>query len=133
MVEKRLRKISFLKEESLPPTVYGSKNFKILLVGWGSTLPIIDEARTLLDRTDISLLHFSQVYPLHVRSTHYLQNAEKIISIENNATGQFAQVLQQETETAVDAKILQYTGHPFSVETLFEKLSRTIQLLEKRS
>lgn len=133
MVEKRLRKNTLLKEESIAPTVYGAKNFKIILVSWGSTLPIIDEARTLLDRPEVSLLHFSQVYPLHVSSTHYLQNAEKIISIENNATGQFTQLLQQETDTAVDAKILQYTGHPFSVETLIEKISATIHALEEAS
>lgn len=131
MVDKRLKKIHKLQEESIPPKLFGSADYEILLIGWGSTLSIIKEALERLDRSDVSFLHFSEVYPLHLKTKKYLQKAKRIIGIENNATGQFAKLVQQETGIGVDAHILQYTGHPFSVETLLEKIPDTIQALEE--
>lgn len=132
MVEKRLQKTQLLQKNSIPPSLTGPKNYKILLVGWGSTKPVIQETMKQLPHKNLSFLHFSQVYPLHEKTKHYLQKATHIISIENNATAQFAQLLKQQTGETIDAHILQYTGHPFSVETLTEKITETIQSMEEQ-
>ena len=39
--------------------------------------------------------------------------ASKIFVVENNATGQFGQLLQQELLRAPDGLILKYDGRPF--------------------
>ncbi|MFQ3578726.1 MAG: hypothetical protein SNJ71_01120, partial [Bacteroidales bacterium] len=69
-----------------------------------------------------ALLHFTQVWPLPPQTEHYLQKAKKIISIENNATGQFARLLRQETGFKTHKQILKYNGSPFSVEEITEQL-----------
>ncbi len=131
MVEKRLQKTHLLQKHSIPPTLNGPKDYQTLLVGWGSTKLVIEETMKQLSNKHLSFLHFSQVCPLHEKTKAYLQKATHIICIENNATAQFAQLLEQQTGETMDAHILQYTGHPFSVETLKEKIIETIQTLEE--
>ena len=131
MVEKRLRKMQQIRKQSIPPTLYGSARYETLLIGWGSTVHTIEEARKQMDKEKISFLHFSQVYPLHPKTKTYLKKANQIITIENNATAQFDKVLLEETGISADAHILQFTGHPFSVETLLQKIPETIQALEE--
>jgi len=130
MVEKRLRKIDALRQQSIQPTLHGSSDYTFLLVGWGSTLHPIEEARTLISDNRVSFLHFSQVYPLHPKTKSLLKKAQFIITIENNATAQFSDVLEKETGISADAHLLQYTGHPFSVETLVDRIPKTIEALE---
>ncbi len=126
MVDKFLRKAEAIKREAIPPTLSGSEDYKILVVGWGSTYPIISEALELLGRKDIAFLHFQQVYPLHSSTTRFIQQAQKIISIEQNPTGQFGKLLKLETSRDVDAKILKYDGYCFSVEELVEKIRNAV-------
>jgi 2-oxoglutarate ferredoxin oxidoreductase subunit alpha len=130
MVEKRLRKMQDLQQQSIQPTLYGSAEYDVLLVGWGSTVNTIEEARDQLETNRVSFLHFSQVYPLHPKTKKLLEKARYVIVIENNATAQFADLLEKETGVSVNAHILQYTGHSFSVETLLNRIPRTIQALE---
>ncbi|MDZ7860042.1 MAG: 2-oxoacid:acceptor oxidoreductase subunit alpha [Candidatus Krumholzibacteriota bacterium] len=130
MVEKRLRKIHALRQQSIEPTLFGSSEYNILLIGWGSTLQVIEESRNLIADNRVSFLHFSQVFPLHPKTKSYLENAKTIITIENNATAQFSDLLEKETGVSVDAHILQYTGHPFSVETLVDRIPETIEAAE---
>ena len=131
MVEKRLQKTKLLKKHSIPPTLTGSKEYQILLIGWGSTKQVIEETMKTLPNDDVSFLHFSQIYPIHEKTKHYLEKATHLICIENNATAQFAQLLEQQTGETIHTRILQYTGHPFSVETLKEKITKTIKSLEE--
>lgn len=130
MVEKRLRKIQSLRQHSIQPTLFGSNEYSILLVGWGSTVHAIEESRNLIADKRVSFLHFSQVFPLHPKTKSWLEKANTIITIENNATAQFSDILEKETGVAVDAHILQYTGHPFSVETLVDRIPKTIEAVE---
>jgi 2-oxoglutarate ferredoxin oxidoreductase subunit alpha len=130
MVEKRLQKMQYIRNKSILPTLYGSIDYDTLLIGWGSTIHTIEEARKQLNDNTISFLHFSQVYPFHPKTETYLKTADRIITIENNATAQFAHILAEETGFSSDAHILQYTGHPFSVETLVQKIPETIQAME---
>ncbi|MFX1255562.1 MAG: 2-oxoacid:acceptor oxidoreductase subunit alpha [Promethearchaeota archaeon] len=126
MVDKRLKKLELLKQESLPPELNGPKDYKILLVAWGSTYHMINEARVELERDDIAFLHFKQVYPLHKSTADYLKRAEKIIIIENNATSQFGKLLKLETGFSLDTRILKYDGLPFSVEEVLERIQKEI-------
>ncbi|MCM8813153.1 MAG: 2-oxoacid:acceptor oxidoreductase subunit alpha [Candidatus Omnitrophica bacterium] len=122
MVEKRLKKMTALQAEAVPPRVTGSTTYRIALVCWGSTRLIVEEACARLERDDLAVLHFRQVYPLHADTAAYLRRAEQLIVIENNATGQFARLLQMTTGVPVSEKILKYDGLPFFVDELTERL-----------
>lgn len=122
MVDKRLKKLDLIKQEIYEPELYGPENYKMLLVGWGSTCLNIKEAMNVLNNPDVAFLYFKQVYPLHEKTLSYLEKAEKVISIENNATGQFANLIRQETGFNITRRILKYNGLPFSVEELVNGL-----------
>lgn len=119
MVDKRLAKMRLLQEElALPPRLHGPADYRRLLVGWGSTAPAIIEALTRVPLEQTAFLHCVQVYPLPAALVTHLLRAERIIVIENNATGQFARLLRAETGCAVAAEWGKYNGLAFSVEEI---------------
>ena len=122
MVEKRLRKFDAMKNDIMPPAFTGAGNYETLIVGWGSTFHAISEALEKMGRNDTAHLHFSWLYPLSEKTGAFLEKAKKIIVVEENATGQFGQLLKLETEYRADS-LLKYNGLPFSVEELAEKIS----------
>lgn len=116
MVEKRLKKLDGIQKDAISPELVGNPDYKILVVGWGSTYGVIKEALENLGRNDIAFLYFKQVYPLHADTLQYLERSEKTIIFENNATSQFGALIRQLTGFKIDDKILKYNGMPFSVE-----------------
>ena len=127
MVEKRNAKWYRLKKEALPPSFAGAKDYRILLVGWGSTFNIIKEAMERLDEPDIALLHFQQVYPISETSIAFLNKAEQVISIENNYSGQFSRLLEAETGISVETRILKYDGLPFYADELAKEMKDILE------
>ena len=122
MVNKRLKKLELMKREIVPPELVGSKYYKTLIVGWGSTYHVLKEAIGHLGRDDISFLHFKQVYPLHPDISDYLKKAETRVIIENNATSQFGTLIEFYTGINIEKKILKYNGLPFSLEEVVENI-----------
>jgi 2-oxoglutarate ferredoxin oxidoreductase subunit alpha len=126
MVDKRLKKMKLIREEIIPPELHGSKDYRILIVGWGSTYHVIKEAMEKLGRDDVSFLHFKQVYPLSPDTADYLHKAQETIIIENNATSQLRQLIKLFTGFEIQKKILKYNGLPFHVEEVVENLKNII-------
>jgi 2-oxoglutarate ferredoxin oxidoreductase subunit alpha len=126
-VEKRFKKLELIKRETIPPEFHGSENFKYLIVSWGSNYYLIKEALERLDRDDIGFLFFKQIYPIHESVLDYLIKAEIKISIEQNPTGQFAKLLENETHINMNHRILKYSGYVFSVEEIVESLKKIIE------
>jgi 2-oxoglutarate ferredoxin oxidoreductase subunit alpha len=122
MVDKRLRKLELLQYETVPPELVGPENYRNLVVCWGSTYHIVQEAVKNLDRRDVAFLHFRQVYPLPNETVGYLQKARSIVIVENNATSQFAKLIKLFTGIDIENKILKYDGLSFTVEELTEAL-----------
>lgn len=116
MVEKRLRKMNKIIQEALPPKFSGPKDYEVLVVSWGSTRLIVEEALRSFSNHKIAHLHFSQVYPIHPSAKEYFEKAKRIIFIEQNATGQFANLVQQTFRIDTSERILKYDGHAYSVE-----------------
>ncbi|MFA4844726.1 MAG: 2-oxoacid:acceptor oxidoreductase subunit alpha [Candidatus Margulisiibacteriota bacterium] len=127
MVDKRLAKMGEIMKAVVPPLLIGSDNYQTLVVGWGSNRNIIAEALKVIGDDKIAFLHFSQVYPLPPSTREYLVKAKKVILIENNATGQFGQLIKLQTGYDIQNKILKYNGLPFSVEELVQRL-RALEL-----
>jgi len=126
MVDKRLGKLKLIEGDIIAPELIGGKDYSNLVLCWGSTYHVAKEALSRLGRGDTSLLHFSHVYPLHEKTTEYLQKAEKTIIVEGNATGQLAKLIRQQTGIEIDEKILKYDGLCFSVEGLADELEKIL-------
>ncbi len=126
MVNKRLKKFELLKNEIIPPEMIGPDDYKKLVVCWGSTYNTVYEALKKLGGSDISFLHFKQVFPLHKKTADYLKKADKTIIIESNATGQFSKLIKLYTGIEVDERILKYSGLSFTTEELVESLTKIL-------
>lgn len=116
MVDKRLKRFDLIADSAIPPMYTGREDAPNLVVAWGSTLRVVQEALEALERDDIALLHFPQVYPLPPGTAEMLNRSEKLVVLENNATGQFAKLLKLHADAEADASIRKYNGMPFSAE-----------------
>lgn len=127
MVEKRLAKMNLVERDVIPPELVGPEDYRILLIGWGSTYKPVTEALGLLSREDLSFLHFTQVYPLPAGTLEFLEKAEKLIIIENNATSQFSRLIKLNTGLDIEDKLLKYSGLPFSVEDIVDRIREILR------
>lgn len=124
MMEKRFfKRRELLVSEALAPDVTGVKDYKILIICWGSNKATVEEAATKSKKKGLAVAHFSQVFPLHPDTEKIMKKAEKVVVVENNAQGQFADLLERETEWMIDERINKWNGRPFSVEELTEKFN----------
>lgn len=129
MVDKRLRKFEYLKEEIQEPWFIGKENPKNLIIGWGSTYGAIKEAvENLVDEgLSVGALIFGDIWPLPTqRLLELSKNAKKIIDIEQNATGQLEKLIRQEVLIKATHKILKYDGRPFSSDEIYDKLKEVL-------
>ena len=122
MHEKRLNKASLMVGDFLEPKVSGSPLNKDLVLSWGSTYGVIEEALSTHPEWKKTHLHFTQVYPLPESLGTLLDQADSITVIENNATGQFASLIQQTYGIKVDRRILKYNGEPYHIDELVTRL-----------
>lgn len=125
--EKRLRKLGGLRKEALPPVVIGNaKKAKTLVVTWGSNRGVVEEALEFLHDDYFAQIHFPQVYPLAPEGKKLFPKTKDVVVVENNASGQFADLLEREYGVTVGKRILKYDGDPFSVEEIAHQLKAII-------
>jgi len=122
---KRLRKIDGIRLEALAPVISTqSKKAKTLIVTWGSNHGVVEEALDMLQDKTLGHIHFIQVYPLALKGEKLFAKAGKIVVVENNAAGQFSDLLEREYRIDVAERILKYDGNPFSVEELVKRFQK---------
>ncbi|MDK2870075.1 MAG: 2-oxoglutarate/2-oxoacid ferredoxin oxidoreductase subunit alpha [Pyrococcus sp.] len=127
MQEKRaIKKLETIKRNAPFPKIIGREDAKFYVISWGSTFHIVEEALELLKRDDVAHVHFSWLYPLNPKIKDIL-TGKTLIAVENNITGQFADLLKKELDIKVDHKILKYDGRPFAVEEVYESLKEVIK------
>lgn len=127
MTGKRLKKISSLRKDIAFPLIYGPRTSNITLVGWGSTFGPLHEASVLLRKQgiNINLLQFTEIWPFPTRAINtLLSSTEKIFIVENNATGQFAELFTSSTGIKINSAILKYDGRPFTSDYILNQLSK---------
>lgn len=126
MNDKRLRKMEYLKEDLLEPEYIGEEDFDTLLIGWGSMYSPIKDAVMLLNALGgekYSALVFGDIYPLPIKLLREkAAKAKNLINIEQNATGQLAMLIRENTGIEIKNSILRYDGRPMSSEDIFNKL-----------
>lgn len=129
MFEKRMRKLEGIRQEIAPPAGTGSQPCEVFLLGWGSTLGVLEEAAGRVTRKGVScgFLHYSEVFPFpSVDFSAVLGPKTKLIAVENNFSGQFADIFRQQTGLSVFGKVLKYDGRPF---TPWEVAARVLEML----
>lgn len=126
MVDKRMNKEKNIKDEAVLPEYTGNDKPDILFVCWGSTKGAVKEASELLQSkgNNTAVLHFPQVWPLYPDNfLKYLEKAKKVVSVEGNATSQFAKLLRRETGFMVEKNVLRYDGRPITPDYILDRLN----------
>ena len=137
MADKRSRKMATVLEHLPAPTLEGSLDAEVTLVGWGSTWGVLVEAVEQLNREGISTSHLQIKFlvPFHVTEVSaILGKSRRVIVVENNQSGQFARHLRAETGISAHGHIRKYDGEPFEpkhiVGAVKELLANGTELIE---
>jgi 2-oxoglutarate ferredoxin oxidoreductase subunit alpha len=134
MVEKRLKKSLRMKEETVPPFVYGDHHPDIVIACWGSLYGIVRESVDELAASyGVAMLHFSELQPFPGTGKFdylaFLERAKLTVCVEQNATGQFARLMKSETGYEFTEQVLRFDGRPFTIEGLVKELKAKISRL----
>ncbi len=126
MMDKRMRKLESLRQELLEPEFVGEEDCDTLIVGWGSTYGPIMEAIQLLNeegKEKFGALLFGDIYPLPQKLlTKKASEVNRIINVEQNATGQLADLIREQTGIRCQESILKYDGRQISAEEIVSRL-----------
>jgi 2-oxoglutarate ferredoxin oxidoreductase subunit alpha len=123
MSDKRMRKLETLKKNLPEPVYYGNKTAKTVFIGYGS---VGNTVRDIIDQgEDIGYLHYSYIYPLKSEKLLELKNSGKrIVTVENNQTGELNKLIKQETGLNIEEKLLKYNGRPLFIEDILDFLNK---------
>jgi 2-oxoglutarate ferredoxin oxidoreductase subunit alpha len=135
MVEKRMKKLELIEEEvpiEEKVNFFGDRNAKNLIVSWGSPKGAILEVLEKLSEEGFSL-GFIQVRMVHPLPTEYLmnvlRNAQKIIDVEMNYSGQLGGIIREKTGILMDFYVLKWNGRPMTTTEVYDALK--LILLDK--
>ena len=128
-MEKRMRKLTGLADTFPAPEVIHSEASTLILC-WGSTVgPVLEAVELLRQRGyDLGVAIFRYCYPMNrklVRTA--LQNAERLISVEMNFSGQLGKLLLLETGLASIGHIGKNDGRLFTVEDVVSRVTAFLE------
>ena len=130
IIEKRNKKRERMREEDLlAPEFSGAENPDYLVVTWGSSHGPVREAVSHFVDEDVKmgLLSYTDVWPLERETLKNLAGtADRLISVENNSTAQFARLITSETGVVFEDNILKADGRPFHTGEIIAELQEIV-------
>lgn len=129
MMEKRFKKLDNISSDILMPKLYGSKDAKLTLIGWGSSKGSILDAIEKLNEEGFSVnyLHFVFLNPLPDELLDLLNCLNDTMIIEGNYTGQLKSILRERFLFNVEKTYFKYDGRPFYYEDIVEKVKEVLK------
>jgi 2-oxoglutarate ferredoxin oxidoreductase subunit alpha len=124
-----MQKLSGILNELKPPTIYPAKKSDVVILSWGSLYGASKEAVDLLNSDSVSaqMIHFSDIFPFNASSfIKKIKKKSKIFALENNYSGQFADLFTGQTGLPIFHKILKYDGRPFSPREIVSRVNERI-------
>ena len=126
MQQKRLRKKKTIEDELSKHEqvkVYGNLESKTVLLCWGSTKGACIE---VAEELGLKVVQPLVLEPLPIEPLRkVLSDADKIIDVEVNATGQLAKLLSAHG-ICIDDMILRFDARPFTVDVLIDKVKEVL-------
>ncbi len=130
--KKRLAKYGAMKKECEKfemVKIYGSKNAKNLVIGWGSTKTVILDALDAIDgsirgKGNYKFLQVLYMKPLSDVIEKEMEKAERVILVEHNITGQLGRLIREKTGLKIENRILKYDHLPFTSDELKKEIEK---------
>ena len=121
MVEKRLEKLRRLRRSMAKPEPHCIEDAEVVLLSWGSSRGAVHEAvdRCRQRGMKVGALHFTELWPLP--EVDY-PDGVSYWTVEGNATGQFARLLQAEGVPTLTGRIERYDGLPIDAPSIVAAL-----------
>lgn len=130
-MEKRMKKMqSVVSQFDQPIHTNGEEQSDILFIGFNSTRGAIEEAMQKLRQDGIKVTH------AHIRLLHpfpsevlepYIANAERVVVVENNYTGQLTNIIKLNVGYANKINsITKFDGQPFTPNEVYLKTKELI-------
>ncbi len=128
-IQKRKEKYLKLEKEILSMksyAIYGKKDSKNLVIGWGSTKGAILDSIKDLDCKFIQIIYLE---PFSRKIKEELEKANNLILVENNATSILSSLIAEKTGILIEDKnkITKYDGRPFFYEDLLSEIKRRLK------
>jgi 2-oxoglutarate ferredoxin oxidoreductase subunit alpha len=124
-MDKRMRKIENIRFSTPVYKYTPHEDADVLIVGFNGTRGAIEEAIGRLEKDGVKVNH------AHIRLIHpfptdevlpLVQSAKKVLVVENNATGQLANIIKMNVGNANKiVKFLKYDGNPFLPHEVYTK------------
>ncbi|BAL81706.1 2-oxoacid:acceptor oxidoreductase subunit alpha [Caldisericum exile] len=126
MKEKRLKKMKTIEEDfKLMRFINVFNEDDVAVVSFGSPKGAILEA---IENLPIKFIQVISLEPFPKEALlEELEGVKKVISVEQNSFGQFADLFERKTNKKIDKRILKYDGRPFSpweLRSAFEEVLR---------
>lgn len=123
-VRKRFAKTKMLLKDLPKPVFFGPKKAEVTLVGWGSIKGVALEALKTLNqnKNKVNYLHLPVPYPLNAKLLSKMLKRRNIVVIENNYTGQLANLMQESLGVKFNQRLNKYDGHQFYPEEIIRAL-----------
>ncbi|MDQ1146667.1 2-oxoglutarate ferredoxin oxidoreductase subunit alpha [Bacillus sp. SORGH_AS 510] len=124
-MDKRFRKIENIRFDT--PVYKNAKHedADVLFVGFNSTRGVIEEAMTRLEKDGLKVnhAHVRLIYPFPTdEMLPLVRSAKKVVVVENNATGQLANIMKMNVGHAEKiVKHVKYDGNPFLPHEVYTK------------
>lgn len=131
-MDKRMRKLNNLRFPN--PVLVNSKHedADVLLVGFNSTRGAIEEAMIRLEQEGIKVnhAHLRLIHPFPTQEVlAEIKKAKRVIVVENNATGQLANIIKMNCGHAEKiSSFLKYDGNPFLPKEIYNTCKEGVVL-----
>ena len=106
--------------------LFRSKNARVAILGWGSTIGPVREAveRAQAEGMNVAVMYTKMIFPLPRKEiADFIETRDAIIVPEMNYTGQFARMIQAEYWRSV-ISLRNYGGTPFAARDIYAEIKR---------
>jgi len=107
--------------------LHGPKDAELTVLAWGSTKGTVLDALKVLEAQGkrINYLQCRLMKPFPAEAVgRILREAKRIVSVEENYSGQLAQLVQEHTGVMITERANKFDGRPFSEDEMVRALSR---------
>ncbi len=125
----RNEKLEVVRRALTSPEIIGAPTGDLLLVCWGSSRGVVEEAINLANQEGIkvSALNFKIVYPLPTMLSEIFKKFKKVVTIEvafgkENKPTEFSTLLRSETLVDIGLGLAQATGRPLKPKSVLARI-----------
>ena len=132
MMHKRMGKLALVQKaipEDQQYALHGPADADLTVVAWGSTKgTILDAMRVLAEEgKKVNFLQCRLMKPFPAEAVgNILRKAKRIVSMEENYSGQLASLVTEHTGILMKDRINKYDGRPFSEDEVVRALSNAL-------